>query len=68
MSTLYPSETEFGSKQGPDKVEKMGMEVWFIAFVNPLEVGQSQDENLFGVSLWPAIYDLETSLITVTEK
>lgn len=45
----------------------MVVEVLFNLFVKSSEVGESQDEDLFGVPLCPVIYDPENSLITVAE-
>lgn len=61
---LYCSKAEFCSKQGLDEVDEMIVEVLFSLFVKPFEVGESQDENLFGVPLCPVIHGLENSLIT----
>ncbi len=38
ISILYPSVEEFGSKQGLDEVNQMGVEVFFV-FVKAFEVG-----------------------------
>lgn len=64
FSTFYRSKAEFFSKQGLDEVDEMIVELLFNLFVKAFEVGQSQDDNLFGVPLCPVIYDPENSLIT----
>ncbi len=58
---------EFGSKQGLDEVDKMGVEVLLIFFVEPFEVGKSQDEDFFAVPGCPVINELENSLFTTAE-
>lgn len=53
---------EFGSKQGHNEAGEMSVELLCNIFVKPMEVGQSQDEDLLGVPPCPVIYILENRL------